>query len=106
VGNEAAGPDRGLARNWEHFIMFLRFSPEIRKIVYTTNMIEPLNARFRRATRRRGHIPDKDAALKVLYLVIRDRRPNRHNATGRTRDWKEAINTLAGFYGERVTDHH
>ncbi|TXS39544.1 IS256 family transposase [Streptomyces sp. or43] len=92
-------------RNWEHFVMFLRFPPEIRKVVYTTNMIESLNARFRQATRRRGHFPDDDSALKVLYLVIRDRQPNRPNVTGRTRNWKEAINTLAGFYGDRVTEN-
>ncbi|MCX5093828.1 IS256 family transposase [Streptomyces sp. NBC_00365] len=92
-------------RNWEHFVMFLRFPPEIRKIVYTTNMIESLNARFRQATRRRGHFPDEDSALKVLYLVIRDRQPNRPNVTGRTRNWKEAINTLAGFYGDRVLEN-
>ncbi|MFF8848104.1 IS256 family transposase [Streptomyces sp. NPDC015127] len=92
-------------RSWEHFVMFLRFPPEIRKIVYTTNMIEPLNSRFRQATHRRGHFPDENAALKVLYLVIRERQPNRPNATGRTRNWKEAINSLAGFYGDRVTDY-
>lgn len=68
-------------------------------------MIESLNARFRQATRRRGHFPDDDSALKVLYLVIRDRQPNRPNVTGRTRNWKEAINTLAGFYGDRVTEN-
>ncbi|MFG3291104.1 IS256 family transposase [Streptomyces sp. NPDC048179] len=92
-------------RSWEHFVMFLRFPPEIRKIVYTTNMIKSLNSRFRQATRRRGHFPNEEAALKVLYLVIRDRQPNRRNPTGRTYNWKEAINTLAGFYGDRVIDN-
>ncbi|MER6539707.1 transposase, partial [Streptomyces sp900105755] len=92
-------------RNWEHFVIFLRFPPEIRKIVYTTNMIESLNSRFRQATRRRGHFPNDEAALKVLYLVIRDRQPNRRNPTGRTHNWKEAINILAGYYGDRVTDN-
>ena len=82
-------------RSWEHVVMFLRFPPEIRKIVYTTNMIESLNSRFRQATRRRGYFPNEEAALKVLVLVIRDRQPNRRNPTGRTHNWKEAINTLA-----------
>ena len=90
-------------RGWEHFVTFLRFPPEIRKVVYTTNMIESLNSRFRQATRRRGHFPDEQAALKVMYLVIRNPQPNRPNVTGRTGNWKEAINSLAGFYGERVT---
>lgn len=83
--------------------MFLRFPPAIRKVVYTTNMIESLNARFRQATRRRGHFPDDDSAIKVLYLVIRNPQQGKPNVTGRTRDWKEAINTLAEFYGDRVT---
>jgi putative transposase len=56
---------------WEQFTPFLAFPPEVRRIVYTTNAIESLNARFRQATRRRGHFPNEQAALKVLYLVIR-----------------------------------
>jgi len=92
-----------LRRNWEHFIVFPRLPPAIRKIVYTTNMSESINSRFRQATRRRGHLPDDDSAIKVLYLVICNPQPNRPNVTGRTRDWKEAINTLAEFYGDRVT---
>lgn len=54
--------------SWEQFIPFLDFPPELRKLVYTTNAIEILNARFRQATRRRGHFPNEQAALKVLYL--------------------------------------
>jgi transposase-like protein len=46
-----------------------RVPVELRKIVYTTNAIESLNARFRRAVRHRGHFPTEQAALKVLYLV-------------------------------------
>jgi putative transposase len=81
----------------------LAFPPEIRRIVYTTNAIESLNARFRQATRRRGHFPHEQAALKVLYLVIRNPRPNRTNVTGKTTGWKKALNTLAMYYGERIT---
>ena len=55
-----------LRRNWEHIIMFLRFPPAIRKIVYTTNMIESLNSRFRQATQRRGHFPDDETLLANL----------------------------------------
>ena len=82
--------------------MFLRFPPAIRRIVYTTNAIESLNSRFRQAVRRRGHFPDEQAALKVLYLVIRDRQPGKQHITGNTRDWKQAINSLADYYGDRV----
>lgn len=92
-------------RNWEHVIVFMRFPAPIRRVVYTTNMIESLNSRFRQATLRRGHFPDDDAALKVLYLVIRNPIKNRANVTGKTPAWKQAINSLASYYGDRVTNH-
>lgn len=57
--------------SWEYFTAFLDYPPELRKLVYTTNAIESLNARFRQATRRRGHFPNEQSALKVLYLVIK-----------------------------------
>ena len=88
---------------WDQFTPFLAFPPEIRRIVYTTNAIESLNARFRQATRRRGHFPNDQAALKVLYLVIRNPRLNRANVTGKTTGWKKALNALAMYYGERIT---
>jgi transposase-like protein len=89
--------------NWEQFTPFLAFPAPIRKIVYTTNAIESLNARFRQAARRRGHFPDEQAALKVLYLVIRTPRKNRLNVTGATPGWKEALNTLTMYYADRIT---
>lgn len=88
--------------SWETFIPFLSLPAEIRKLVYTTNAIESVNARFRQATRRRGHFPDADAALKVLYLVIQDRKPNRSNVTGKTNGWKSVINTLRLYYDDRI----
>lgn len=80
-----------------------RVTDKIRRVVYTTNAIESLNARFRQATRRRGHFPNDQAALKVLYLVIRNPRPNRANVTGKTTGWKTALNALALYYSERIT---
>lgn len=50
---------------WEDFIPFLEFPPELRKVVYPTNAIESLNARFRKAAVRRGHFPTEQSALKV-----------------------------------------
>lgn len=89
--------------SWEHFTPFLKFPVPIRKLVYTTNAIESLNSRFRHAVRRRGHFPNDQAALKVLYLVIRNPLKNRQNITGRVSGWKDILNTLALFYGERIT---
>nr|WP_207394100.1 transposase [Actinomadura formosensis] len=88
---------------WPTFIPFLAFPAEIRKVVYTTNAIESLNARFRRATRRRGHFPTEQAALKVLYPVIRQPLKNRPNVTGKSPGWKTALNALSLHYGDRIT---
>lgn len=89
-------------RMWPDFIPFLDFPPEIRTLIYTTNAIESLNARFRAVSRRRGHFPDDEAALKVLYLAIRKREPNRPNPTGRIHGWKAILNVLALTYGDRL----
>ncbi len=90
-------------RSWPEFVPFLDFPVEIRKLIYTTNGIESLNARFRQAVRRRGHFPTEQAALKILYLTVRERRPNRTNPTGRINGWKSILNTLAITYGDRLT---
>ena len=55
---------------WTEFTPLLNFDPEIRTVICTTNAIESLNARFRRAVKTRGHFPNEQAALKCLYLVI------------------------------------
>jgi transposase-like protein len=67
-----------------------------------TNAIESLNARFRQATRRRGHFPDEQAALKVHYLVITTPHKNRPNVTGSTPGRKTALNALTMYYGDRI----
>lgn len=92
--------------SWEQFTPFLAYPPELRKLVYTTNAIESLNSRFRQATRRRGHFPNDQAALKVLYLVIRNPLKNRSNITGKVVGWKRALNTLAMHYGDRLDAQH
>ncbi|MDG2112209.1 MAG: IS256 family transposase [Actinomycetota bacterium] len=91
--------------SWNEFVPFLDFPAELRKVVYTTNAIESLNARFRRAVRHRGHFPNEQAAMKVLYLVATARRKNRENMTGRINGWKTILNTLSVHYGDRVADH-
>jgi len=60
---------------WTEFIPFLDYDVEIRRVICTTNAIESLNARFRRAVRARGHFPTDQAALKCLYLVARSLDP-------------------------------
>lgn len=87
---------------WGEFVPFLDFPPELRKVVYTTNAIESLNSRFRRAVRHRGHFPNEQAAMKVLYLVATAKKPNRENLTGRISGWKHILNTLTIHYGDRI----
>lgn len=92
--------------SWTEFSPFLDFPPEVRRLIYTTNAIESLNARFRAATRRRGHFPDEQSALKVLYLAIRRRENQKSgsvNPTGRVNGWKEIMNVLLLTYGDRLT---
>jgi putative transposase len=89
-------------RSWTEFTPFLDYPIEVRKLIYTTNGIESLNARFRQATRRRGHFPNEQAALKILYLTVKERRPNRANPTGQISGWKSILNTLAMTYGDRL----
>src|SRR4051795_7273229 len=57
-------------RHWPEVIPFYAFPAEVRRIIYTTNAIESLNAKLRRAVRARGHFPHDDAALKLLFLVL------------------------------------
>ena len=54
---------------WAEFVPFLQFDREIRKVICTTNAIESVNARLRRAVRARGHFPTEQAAMKCLYLA-------------------------------------
>jgi putative transposase len=87
---------------WNEFVPFLEFPLELRKLVYTTNAIESLNARFRRAVRHRAHFPTEQAALKVLYLVATQQRKNREDMTGKVAGWKTILNTLTVHYGDRI----
>jgi putative transposase len=88
---------------WEEFRAVPRVPVELRRIVYTTNAIESLNARFRRAVRHRRHFPNEQAAMKVLYLLATARPKNREDLTGNISNWKHALNILTIHYGDRLT---
>ncbi len=90
---------------WEEFVPFLAFPAELRRVVYTTNAIESLNVRFRRAVRRRGHFPTEQAALNVLDLIAIQHRKNRQDLTGQINGWKTILNTLHVHYGDRINRH-
>ena len=96
---------RSWRQAWDEFVPFLEFPPELRRVVYTTNAVESLNARFRRAVRHRGHFPNEQAAMKILYLVATARRKTGGNLIGKTNGWKTILNTLTVHYGDRIADH-
>ena len=88
---------------WQEFIVFLDYDVEIRKIICSTNAIESLNARYRRAVRARGHFPTDQAALKCLYLVTRSLDPTGRGRARWTMRWKPALNAFAITFAGRLT---
>ena len=111
---------------WERFIPFLQFPPEVRKIIYTTNSIESLNYQLRKIIKNRGHFPNDDAVVKLLWLAIRDIEDKRARArateAGRakgeprtapgylvegntTQGWKAALGALLIAFPGRLDNH-
>jgi putative transposase len=86
---------------WEEFIPFLDYHVEIRQVICSTNAIESLNARYRRAVRARGHFPTEQAALKCLYLVTRSLDPTGVGRQRWTMRWKPALNAFAITFADR-----
>ena len=87
---------------WSEFIPFLDYDVEIRRIICSTNAIESLNARYRRAVRARGHFPNEQAALKCLYLVTRSLDPTGRGRTRWAVRWKPALNAFAITFEGRI----
>lgn len=90
-------------RAWPEFIPFLDYPPELRKVVYTTNLIESINYQLRKITKTRGHFPSDEAAIKLLYLGIRNISTKRGGESGTgTWGWKQALNSLVALFPERL----
>jgi putative transposase len=89
---------------WTEFVPFLDYDVEIRTVICSTNAIESLNARYRRAVRARGHFPTEQAALKCLYLVTRSLDPTGAGRTRWTMRWKPVINAFVITFGDRWPD--
>ena len=110
---------------WERFIPFLAFPPELRRVIYTTNSIESLNYQLRKVIKNRGHFPNDEAVIKLLWLAIcniedkrarqrakeRDKPAAERNAPGRlvegqiVTNWKQALAQLAIVYPDRINPH-
>lgn len=110
---------------WERFIPFLAFPPEVRKIIYTTNAIESLNYQLRKIIKNRGHFPNDDAVIKLLWLAIRDIEDKRARARAKekgtprgqrkapgklvegalTQAWRPALAGLLIAFPDRLEQH-
>ena len=87
-------------RAWDKVIPFFAFPPAVRKVVYTTNAIESINARLRKIIKTRGHFPSDDAASKLIWLALRKISASWGSPA---REWKEAMNQFAILYDDRFT---
>lgn len=72
IGRQYPAIKRQWEAAWEHVIPFFEFPPEVRKVIYTTNMIESINYQLRKITKTRGHFPTDEALIKLLYLGCKD----------------------------------
>ena len=110
---------------WERFIPFLEFVPEVRRIIYTTNTIESLNYQLRKIIKNRGHFPNDEAVVKLLWLAIRDieakraaerakeagrpkgtrKAPPRLVEGGTVQHWHAALGALSIAFGDRLTQY-
>jgi putative transposase len=88
---------------WPEFVPFLQFDVEIRKIICTTNAIESINSRLRRAVNARGHFPTEQAALKCLYLALMGLDPTGKGRGRWTMRWKAALNAFDLAFDGRLS---
>jgi putative transposase len=89
--------------HWAEFTPFLAFPPEVRRVIYTTNLIESMNARLRKVTRNRGQFPSEQAVLKVLYLAVRNLEELRSPSVGiRSAGWKQALQAFTIYFDGRI----
>ncbi|HDV5711268.1 TPA: IS256 family transposase, partial [Legionella pneumophila] len=87
--------------NWEKVTPFLQYPKEIRRVIYTTNIVESLNSTLRKAVRNRGHFSTEDGIMKVLYLAIRGVSKKWNMPI---REWKQALNHFAILFEDRFPE--
>ena len=89
-------------RAWAEFVPFLSFEPEVRAVIYTTNAIESINARIRKAVKARGHFPTETAALKCVYLAVMSLDPTGQGRQRWMNRWKPALNAFTIAFPGRI----
>lgn len=106
IGRQYPAIKRQWEAAWEQVIPFFAFPPEVRRIIYTTNMIESINYRLRKISKTRGHFPTDDALIKLLYLGCKDLDVHRTKLTaGRgtaLAGWKAALNQFDIMFPGRL----
>jgi putative transposase len=88
---------------WAEFVPFLQFDTEIRRVICTTNAIESVNARIRKAVRARGHFPNEQAALKCVYMAIMSLDPTGKGRKRWSLRWKAALNAFEITFDGRLS---
>ncbi len=88
---------------WAEFVPFLQFDTEIRKVICTTNAIESINSRIRRAVNARGHFPNEQAALKCVYMALMSLDPTGKGQKRWSARWKKALNAFDVTFDGRVS---
>jgi putative transposase len=105
IGRAYPAIEKSWRTAWDQVIPFFAFPPDIRKVLYTTNMIESINYQLRKITKTRGHFPNDEALVKLLYLGCReigrtDRGKGRGGRNGYI--WKSALNQFEIMYPDRL----
>jgi len=90
---------RSWRNRWNEVIPFMKFSPEIRKAIYTTNAIESLNYTLQRNLKIRLSFPNNESAMKLIFMILQRAKKK---WTMPIRNWGEALNQFALIYGDRV----
>ena len=86
--------------NWERLSVFFDYPPQIRKVIYTTNAIESVNASLRKVTKTRRSFPNDKSVMKVLYLALHQ---IAKKWTMPIRDWKQAMSQFMILFGDRIS---
>jgi transposase-like protein len=125
LGKKYPSAVKAFRHAWERFTPFLAFPPALRRVIYTTNSIESLNYQLRKIIKNRGHFPNDDAVVKLLWLAIcniedkraREREKERGKSADERRakprlvegqlvtNWKQALAQLAIAYPDRINPH-
>jgi len=101
-GNKYSYAIKSWRDNWKCLATFFRYPQEIRRIIYTTNIIENLNRKIRKVTKTKGSFPTDDSLFKLLYLIVID---TSRKWTMPIKEWGVIINQLRVYFGERVDAH-